>query len=78
MRVSTISHIVERINHANKTHGIFTSPEHAIAQARIELMECEVATKHIGDHKDVIAELLDAAVVCIRAAEQFGGVDDHE
>ena len=77
MRVSTISRIVERINHANKTHGIFTSPEHAIAQARIELMECEVAATHLCMNAEVVAELLDAAVVCIRAAEQFGGVDEH-
>ena len=78
MRISTIERLVERINHASATHGKFSCPQHVLDAARIELMECEVATKHIGDHKDVIAELLDAAVVCIRAAEQFGGVDDHE
>lgn len=75
MKVSTISHIVERITHANKTHGIFVSPIHAITQARIELMECEVAATHLCMNAEVVAELLDAAVVCIRAAEQFGGVD---
>lgn len=76
MRVSTINHIVERINHANKTHGMFVSPEHAIGAARIELMECELAATHLHQNNEVVAELLDAAVVCIRAAEQFGGVDE--
>lgn len=75
MRDSTLSHIVERINHANATHGPFVSPRHAMSAARIELMEAEQATHYLG--KDaVVRELLDAAVVCIRAAEQFGGVND--
>lgn len=76
MRLKTILHIDERILHANKAHGMFVSPIHAITQARIELMECEVAATHLCMNAEVIAELLDAAVVCIRAAEQFGGVDD--
>lgn len=76
MRVSTINHIVERINHANKAHGMFVSPEHAISAARIELMECELAATQLRNINEVVAELLDAAVVCIRAAEQFGGVDE--
>ena len=74
MRVSTISHIVERITHANDTHGKFTGSHHAINAARIELMEAELACSYIGTEA-VVRELLDAAVVCIRAAEQFGGVD---
>jgi len=75
MKITTIEHLVERINHANKVHGLFASKQHAIAAARIELMEAEIAAKHLTI-RDFRAELLDTAVVCIRAAEQFGGVND--
>ena len=76
MKGSTIAHIVERIDHANTTHGVFTSPIHAITQARIELMEAEVAATHLCQNEEVVLELLDTAVVCIRAAEQFGGLSN--
>jgi len=75
MRLKTILHIDERIAHANKTHGEFVSPRHAISAARIELMEAEQAMHYIGNDA-FVGELLDAAVVLIRAAQQFGGGDD--
>ncbi len=71
MKISTIEHLAERINHANKTHGLFASKQHAIDAARIELMEAEIAAKY-HTIRDFRAELLDTAVVCIRAAEQMG------
>lgn len=74
MKDSTIKHIRKRIAHAHVAHGEFTGAHHAINAARIELMEAELASSYIGQ-KAIIRELLDTAVVCIRAAEQFGGVD---
>jgi len=70
MKITTLEHLAERINHANATHGKFLLPCHAISAARIELMEAEQANDYLT-RQAVIAELLDAAVVCIRAAEQF-------
>jgi len=75
MRLKTILHIDERIAHATVTHGEFVSPRHAISAARIELMEAEQAAYYIGNDA-FVGELLDAAVVLIRAAQQFGGGDD--
>jgi predicted transcriptional regulator len=71
MKITTIEHLVERINHANKVHGLFASKQHAIDAARTELMEAEIAAKY-HTIRDFRAELLDTAVVCIRAAEQMG------
>lgn len=76
MRQSTIHHINERIAHANQQHGEFTSADHIIAQARVELDEAQIAHWHGAG--DVVHELLDAAVVCIRGAEQFGGLEGTE
>lgn len=70
MKQATIDHINERMAHANMAHGKFTGSHHAINAARIELMEAELACSYIS-LEAVVAELLDAAVVCIRAAEQF-------
>lgn len=71
MRQETIDIIRERIAHAHKAHGPFTGYHHAINAARIELMEAELASSYIGDRGAVVRELLDTAVVCIRAAEQL-------
>lgn len=76
MKLSTVIHITERIAHANNTHGKFASPHHAISAARIELMEAELAYSYINQQA-VISELLDVAVVCIRAAEQLQGGISH-
>lgn len=70
MRLTTITHIEERMQHAATTHGPFSSPWHAIKAARIELMEAELAISYEGMERAAM-EMLDAAVVLIRAAEQL-------
>lgn len=70
MRLATIKHIVERMDHANQTHGAFASQWHVIKAARIELMEAELAVSYEGRERAAM-EMLDAAVVLIRGAEQY-------
>lgn len=70
MRLATITHIEERMQHAAATHGHFASPWHAVKAARIEIMEAELAISYEGMDRAAL-EMLDAAVVLIRAAEQY-------
>ena len=77
MRASTIQHINERIAHANEHHGKFSDEYHIAAVARIELSEVELAFRY-GSEEAVIRELLDVATVCIRGAEQLGGLEGTE
>ena len=75
MRASTIHHIRERIAHANQHHGEFRSADHVVAAAIAELNEATIAHHHIRSRKQTVRELLDVATVCIRGAEQLGGLE---
>lgn len=78
MRASTINHINERIAHANQQHGRFHNFQHVMKCAINELNEAGIADCHLASRIETVKELLDAAVVCIRGAEQFGGLEGTE
>ncbi len=78
MRQSTIHHINERIAHANQQHGRFHNFQHVMKCAINELNEAGIADCHLASRIETVKELLDAAVVCIRGAEQFGGLEGTE
>jgi hypothetical protein len=77
MRQSTLHHIRERIAHANQTHGKFFTICHIIEAAAVELHEARLAADY-GTEQSTVRELLDVATVCIRGAEQLGGLEGTE